>query len=125
MTTTLPEKVKNPIMMLITKAEMKKLTEAPYENMTPIIKLFGGPLTWLVTHIDEEGVLYGYADLNQGCVEFGGLCRIEQLPTMKCGIGLCGSCCIGEKNDISVCKNGPIFSSKDLKKFPQFGNYAK
>lgn len=87
MTTTLPEKVKNPIMMLITKAEMKKLTEAPYENMTPIIKLFGGPLTWLVTHIDEEGVLYGYADLNQGCVEFGGLCRIEQLPTMKCGIG--------------------------------------
>ena len=44
---------------------------------------------------------------------------------MKCGVGLCGSCCIGEKNDISVCKDGPIFNSDQLKKFPQFGSYSK
>ncbi|MHA2180120.1 MAG: dihydroorotate dehydrogenase electron transfer subunit [Promethearchaeota archaeon] len=44
---------------------------------------------------------------------------------MKCGLGLCGSCCIGEKNDISVCKDGPIFNSEQLKKFPQFGSYFK
>ncbi|MHA2184484.1 MAG: dihydroorotate dehydrogenase electron transfer subunit [Promethearchaeota archaeon] len=44
---------------------------------------------------------------------------------MKCGVGLCGSCCIGEENNISVCKEGPIFSSDDLKKIPQFGNYFK
>ena len=44
---------------------------------------------------------------------------------MKCGIGLCGSCCVGEENDICVCKEGPIFTSVQLKKFPQFGTYSK
>ncbi|MFX1595340.1 MAG: dihydroorotate dehydrogenase electron transfer subunit [Promethearchaeota archaeon] len=44
---------------------------------------------------------------------------------MKCGIGLCGSCCIGEDNNITVCKDGPIFNSEQLKKFPQFGTYIK
>jgi len=44
---------------------------------------------------------------------------------MKCGVGLCGSCCLGEKNDVPVCKDGPIFSSEQLKKFPQFGTYTK
>jgi dihydroorotate dehydrogenase electron transfer subunit len=44
---------------------------------------------------------------------------------MKCGVGLCGSCCIGENNDISVCKDGPIFNSTQLKTFTQFGTYKK
>lgn len=44
---------------------------------------------------------------------------------MKCGVGLCGSCCIGENNDVCVCKDGPIFTSEQLKKFPQFGSYSK
>ncbi len=44
---------------------------------------------------------------------------------MKCGVGLCGSCCIGEENNISVCKEGPIFNSSQLKSFPQFGTYTK
>lgn len=44
---------------------------------------------------------------------------------MKCGVGLCGSCCIGEKNKTTVCKEGPIFNSSQLKSFPQFGKYSK
>lgn len=44
---------------------------------------------------------------------------------MKCGIGLCGSCCIGNNNDICVCKDGPIFNSKKLEQIPQLGNYHK
>ena len=44
---------------------------------------------------------------------------------MKCGVGLCGSCCIGDKNNITVCKEGPIFNSSQLKSFPQFGSYSK
>ncbi|MFX1278077.1 MAG: dihydroorotate dehydrogenase electron transfer subunit [Promethearchaeota archaeon] len=44
---------------------------------------------------------------------------------MKCGVGLCGSCCVGENNDISICKDGPIFNSDQLKKIPQFGSYEK
>ena len=41
---------------------------------------------------------------------------------MKCGLGLCGSCCIGVENNITVCKDGPVFSSDQLKNFPKFGN---
>jgi dihydroorotate dehydrogenase electron transfer subunit len=44
---------------------------------------------------------------------------------MKCGVGLCGSCCIGTNNDVCVCKDGPIFTSEQLRKFPQFGTYKK
>ena len=44
---------------------------------------------------------------------------------MKCGVGLCGSCCVGENNDIAICKEGPIFNSSQLKQFPQFGTYKK
>jgi dihydroorotate dehydrogenase electron transfer subunit len=44
---------------------------------------------------------------------------------MKCGVGLCGSCCIGVDNDISVCKDGPIFNKEQLKSIPQFGQYTK
>lgn len=44
---------------------------------------------------------------------------------MKCGVGLCGSCCIGEDNDIPVCKEGPVFNISQLKSFPQFGTYSK
>jgi len=44
---------------------------------------------------------------------------------MKCGVGLCGSCCVGKDNNITVCKEGPIFTSKQIKQFPQFGNYIK
>lgn len=44
---------------------------------------------------------------------------------MKCGVGLCGSCCIGEENDVAVCKDGPIFSKAQLSQFPQFGSYEK
>ena len=44
---------------------------------------------------------------------------------MKCGVGLCGSCCVGEDNNTTVCKKGPIFNSSQLKKIPQFGFYQK
>ncbi|MFX0075690.1 MAG: dihydroorotate dehydrogenase electron transfer subunit [Candidatus Hermodarchaeota archaeon] len=44
---------------------------------------------------------------------------------MKCGLGLCGSCCIGENNNITVCKDGPVFNSEELKSFPKFGTYTK
>jgi NAD(P)H-flavin reductase len=35
---------------------------------------------------------------------------------MKCGIGHCGHCQIGAK---FVCKDGPIFSLPDIKRFPE------
>ncbi len=44
---------------------------------------------------------------------------------MKCGLGICGSCCIGVNNNITVCKDGPVFNSDQLKSFPKFGTYTK
>jgi len=44
---------------------------------------------------------------------------------MKCGVGLCGSCCIGVENNITICKDGPVFKSDQLKKFPKFGETLK
>jgi sulfhydrogenase subunit gamma (sulfur reductase) len=32
---------------------------------------------------------------------------------MKCGVGKCGHCCIGEKY---ICQDGPVFSYKEMKK---------
>ncbi|MHA1793123.1 MAG: dihydroorotate dehydrogenase electron transfer subunit [Promethearchaeota archaeon] len=44
---------------------------------------------------------------------------------MKCCVGLCGTCCVGESNEIPVCKQGPIFTQNDLIRFPEFGTYKK
>lgn len=71
-------------MTLITKEQYTQLVKAGSNNMKPIIKLFGGPLTWLVTGI-EDGILYGYADLGQQCVEWGSLVHESELPTLKTG----------------------------------------
>jgi dihydroorotate dehydrogenase electron transfer subunit len=37
---------------------------------------------------------------------------------MKCGIGICASCCIGDK---LVCKDGTVFDSKNLSSLSEFG----
>ena len=34
---------------------------------------------------------------------------------MKCGIGICGSCAVGDK---LVCKDGPVFNREELKNMP-------
>lgn len=42
---------------------------------------------------------------------------------MKCSIGICGQCCIGD--GLRVCKDGPIFDGKTLKNIKEFGIYKK
>lgn len=42
---------------------------------------------------------------------------------MKCGIGLCGQCCIGE--GLRVCKDGPVFSGEVLKDCKDFGYFTR
>lgn len=76
--------VKNIVMTLITKDQMKALKNAGYNGARPIVKLFSGNLTWLITGI-EDGILYGWADLGMECVEWGGLVDVSELPTFKVG----------------------------------------
>jgi Protein of unknown function (DUF2958) len=77
--------IKNPVNVLITETEMELLTKAGYNGMKPIVKLFSGPVTWLLTGY-EDGYFYGFGDLSMGCVEWGGLTNIEELPTLKVGM---------------------------------------
>ncbi|MFY9750233.1 MAG: dihydroorotate dehydrogenase electron transfer subunit [Methanoregula sp.] len=42
---------------------------------------------------------------------------------MKCGVGICGSCCI-DPDGLRVCRDGPIFSGELLRK-SEFGHYSR
>jgi len=42
---------------------------------------------------------------------------------MKCGVGVCGSCCI-DPEGICVCRQGPVFSGKRLIQ-SEFGDYSR
>jgi len=42
---------------------------------------------------------------------------------IKCGIGLCGQCCIGK--GLRVCKEGPVFDKNTLKDIEDFGFFKK
>lgn len=42
---------------------------------------------------------------------------------IRCGIGICGSCCIGEYR---ICKDGPVFSGRQLRKVKnEFGLFKR
>ncbi len=49
-------------------------------------------------------------------------CQASLERYMKCAIGLCGSCAI---NDQLVCKDGPVFNSKQLRKLTELGKFAR
>ena len=76
-------------MKLITKEIEAKLVKVGYANMKPICKLFTpwGRATWLITGM-EDGILYGFADLGMGCVEWGGIDTVEGLESIKGPFGL-------------------------------------
>jgi dihydroorotate dehydrogenase electron transfer subunit len=42
---------------------------------------------------------------------------------MKCGVGICGSCCI-DPDGLRVCRDGPVFNGEQLKK-SEFGHYSR
>lgn len=71
-------------MVLLRKSDIDALKKAPRTNMTPIVKLFGGScFTWLLTHLDESGILWGYGDIGQGCVEYGTLFSVNEIAAMR------------------------------------------
>ncbi len=42
---------------------------------------------------------------------------------IKCGFGICGQCCVGK--GLRVCKEGPVFDGKTLKKIEDFGIFKR
>jgi len=76
-------------MKLLTKELTAKLNRAGYAGTKPICKLFTpwGRATWLITGI-EDGILYGYADLGMGTVEWGGIESVESLEAVRGPFGM-------------------------------------
>ena len=56
----------------------------------------------------------------EGCAERG-LFSLHRY--MKCGVGLCGSCCT-DPHGLRVCRDGPVFSGDTLLD-SEFGHYAR
>jgi dihydroorotate dehydrogenase electron transfer subunit len=42
---------------------------------------------------------------------------------MKCAVGICGQCCIGD--GLRVCLEGPVFDSKNLERIKDFGKFKR
>ena len=49
-------------------------------------------------------------------------CEASVERYMSCGFGVCGKCMV---NDKIVCIDGPIFNSNQLRKFSEFGKFAR
>ena len=48
-------------------------------------------------------------------------CEISLERYMRCGFGVCGACACSDK---LVCKDGPVFNSKELRNMQDFGSSA-
>ncbi|WP_024335686.1 dihydroorotate dehydrogenase electron transfer subunit [Desulfotignum balticum] len=55
------------------------------------------------------------------CDAHGIPCQVSLERYMRCGFGVCGACVC---SDQVVCKDGPVFDSKQLKKMPDFNRTA-
>lgn len=51
-------------------------------------------------------------------------CEISMERYIKCGIGVCGSCCVDHLG-IRMCKEGPVISKELAKKIFEFGKYKR
>lgn len=57
--------------------------------------------------------------LHKACKEKEIECQLSLERHMKCGVGVCG-CCV--MDGLRVCKDGPVFNSKQLDGLSDFGN---
>ena len=56
------------------------------------------------------------------CNKYKIKCEASLERMMKCGFGICGACMC---NDKLVCKDGPVFNSRQLNGMSEFGNFAR
>ena len=71
-------------------ANHKKVVESGGEiSLKPVVKYFNpvGSATWLITDVDDDGILFGLADLGFGTPELGYV-SLKELEGVKVGFGL-------------------------------------
>lgn len=73
-------------MKLLTQEIVEKLIESgDQQRMRPICKLFAPwhSAIWLITGMNSNGKLYGYADFGMGCVQWGGIATLKELASIR------------------------------------------
>ena len=50
-------------------------------------------------------------------------CQLSLERYMKCGVGICGQCCI-DPSGLRVCRDGPVFTARELRG-TEFGRYKR
>ncbi len=73
----------------------------------------------IVYSCGPEVMMKGVLDL---CVKKKVQCQLSLERYMRCGFGICGQCVL---DDLMVCKDGPVFSSEQLRKSKEFGKTAR
>jgi hypothetical protein len=72
-------------------ANAKATAEAEGEDLGhyPVVKFFNpcGAATWLISEMDEDGIMFGLCDLGFGCPELGSV-SFEELKSIKLPFGL-------------------------------------
>lgn len=58
------------------------------------------------------------------CDKFNVPCEVSLERFFKCGIGLCGQCCM-DNSGAMICKDGPVFPSSAVKNLLEFGKYKR
>jgi dihydroorotate dehydrogenase electron transfer subunit len=51
-------------------------------------------------------------------------CEVSMERYMKCGFGVCGSCCVDDMG-IRICQEGPVFNKEIAKVIPEFSKYHR
>ncbi|HKX77587.1 MAG TPA: DUF2958 domain-containing protein [Novosphingobium sp.] len=61
----------------------------PAPDPVPVVRFFNpvGAATWLATELNEDGILFGVADLGFGCPELGSF-ALEELESIRLPFGL-------------------------------------
>jgi len=50
-------------------------------------------------------------------------CQLSLERYMKCGVGICGQCCI-DPSGLRICRDGPVFTARELRG-TEFGRYKR
>lgn len=75
----------------------------------------------IIVGCGPEIMSYKLLELSQ---KYGVDCQLALDRYMKCGLGICGQCCIDDTG-YRVCVEGPVFDKKQLEQLSEFGKYRR
>ncbi|MBN2477892.1 dihydroorotate dehydrogenase electron transfer subunit [Candidatus Micrarchaeota archaeon] len=130
----LAKKLKNPAVIMGSKTKNEIMCRARFERLgiKPVITTDDGSegtrgfVTAALENILEKkgaDIVYscGPAPMMRAvakiCDKSGVDYQLSLETHMKCGIGICGSCTLGDK---VVCRDGPVFPKNEIKKIKEF-----